>query len=49
MKGPLKLIQELWKGNQGSGDSVSVISYVLQMREWLEAMTKLAEAQSYQK
>ncbi len=43
VRGPLTLLRGLWEGNPGSGDSVNVISYVLQMRERLEAMTKLAQ------
>ncbi|KAL1271128.1 hypothetical protein QQF64_030146 [Cirrhinus molitorella] len=44
VRGPLTLLRELWEGNPGGGDGVNVISYVLQMRERLEAMTKLAQA-----
>ncbi len=43
VRGPLTLLRELWEGNSGSGDSVNVISYVLQMRERLEALTSLAK------
>lgn len=54
VRGPLSLLRESWEGDQGRGDSVNVVSYVVQMRDRLEKMSELAqshmaEAQKQQK
>uniref|UniRef100_A0A8P4KK44 ribonuclease H n=1 Tax=Dicentrarchus labrax TaxID=13489 RepID=A0A8P4KK44_DICLA len=54
VRGPLSLLREIWEGGKGKGESLNVISYVVQMREQLEKMSELAqshmrEAQQQQK
>ncbi|KAK7888647.1 hypothetical protein WMY93_024207 [Mugilogobius chulae] len=54
VRGPLSLLREIWEGGKERGESVNVISYVIQMRERLEKMSELAqthmiEAQQQQK
>lgn len=53
-RGLLSLLREIWEGGQGRGESVNIISYVVQMRERFEKMSELAqshmaEAQQQQK
>lgn len=42
VRGPLSLLKESWEKVSQSSSEVNVIDYVLQMREKLERMTKLA-------
>lgn len=54
VRGPLSLLRELWEGDQGKGDSVNIVSYVVRMRDRLEKMSELAQshmakAQQHQK
>ncbi|XP_028437739.1 uncharacterized protein LOC114558153 [Perca flavescens] len=44
VRGPLSLMREIWEGGKERGESVNVISYVVQMRERLEKMSELAQA-----
>ena len=54
VRGPLSLLKDTWVGGQESVETKNIVAYVLQMREKLENMTKLAhenmeEAQRRQK
>lgn len=54
VRGPLSLLRELWEGDQKDLGTVNIVSYDVQMQEWLERMSELvqshmAEAQQHQK
>uniref|UniRef100_A0A8C5D858 Gypsy retrotransposon integrase-like protein 1 n=1 Tax=Gouania willdenowi TaxID=441366 RepID=A0A8C5D858_GOUWI len=44
VRGPLSLLREIWEEQEGRGEPVNVVSYVVQMRERLERMSELAQA-----
>uniref|UniRef100_A0A669FBS4 Gypsy retrotransposon integrase-like protein 1 n=1 Tax=Oreochromis niloticus TaxID=8128 RepID=A0A669FBS4_ORENI len=44
VRGPLTLLKDSWEGEQGKEESVSVISYVIHMREKLQQMSELAQS-----
>nr|XP_033936295.1 uncharacterized protein K02A2.6-like [Pseudochaenichthys georgianus] len=44
VRGPLSLLREIWEGNKARDDSVNIVSYVVQMRDRLEKMSRLAQS-----
>ncbi|KAJ8246605.1 hypothetical protein GJAV_G00253360, partial [Gymnothorax javanicus] len=42
VRGPLSLLREIWEGDRERGQSVNIVSYVVQMRDRLERMSELA-------
>ncbi len=43
VRGPLSLLEEIWKGSHKIPDPQNVVAYVLQMREKLESMSQFAQ------
>ncbi|KAL1279482.1 hypothetical protein QQF64_026155 [Cirrhinus molitorella] len=45
VRGPLALLREIWEGDQRRGETINVVSYVVQMWERLEKMKTLAQTE----